>query len=71
MIGVWIAVFLIIQFFVLVFVLALCRSAALTDREFDRARIREHRAWSNTPEWVEGNKEVYVSADMKTATRFG
>ena len=69
MIAIGIGIFLLIQAVVLVFALTLGKSAALADREFERARIAERRTWSNTPERIESNKEHQISLDTKPATR--
>jgi hypothetical protein len=70
MIAVWIGIFMFISIVVLVFTLALCKSAALADREFERARIADQRTWSKSPEWIDNNKELRVSPDTNPATRF-
>ena len=71
MIAIWIGIFFFISTVVLVFTIALCKSAALADREYERARIADRRVRSNSPEWVESNKELHTSPDTKPATRFG
>jgi hypothetical protein len=70
MIAIWIGIFLFISIVVLVFTLALCKSAALADREFERAWIADKKIWSNTPDWIESDKELFISPDTKPATRF-
>jgi hypothetical protein len=47
MIGIAIGVFFIIQAIVLIFVLALCRSAAMADRQYERVRMIDQRHWVN------------------------
>jgi hypothetical protein len=71
MIAIWIVILFFIPTVVLVFTLALCKSAALADREFERARTADQRTWSNKSEWIESNKEFHISPDTKPATRIG
>ena len=70
MIAIWIGIFLFIQAVVLVFALALGKSAALADREFERARIAEQRTRSHMPECIESNKEPRKSPRHKTCNSF-
>ncbi len=50
MLAIGIGIFVVIQVIVLAFVLALCRSAAKTDEAFERARMSDHKHWSNSPD---------------------
>jgi hypothetical protein len=70
MIVIWIGVFIFIQAVVLIFALALGRSAARADREFERARLAEQNILSNSAERNESCKESHISPDTKPSTRF-
>jgi hypothetical protein len=71
MIIIWIGILFFISSLVLVFTLALCKSAALADREFERARTADQRTWSITSESIESNKELHISTEIKPVPRFG
>jgi hypothetical protein len=71
MIAIGIGIFIFIQTLVLIFAFTMCKSAALADREFERARNAGQRAPSKAPEWIESKKEHQISPDTKTANRFG
>jgi hypothetical protein len=60
MIAIWIGTFFFIQAIVLVFSLTLGKSAALADREFERALVVEQRSRSHTPEWIESSNDLLV-----------
>ena len=69
--AIWIGILIFVPSAVIIFILALCRSAALADRQFERARIANQRTWSNTPERIETYKDLHLSADTKPVPRLG
>lgn len=71
MIAIWIAIFVIIQALVLVFAFTLCKSAALADREFERARSYETRNQTHTRERTGNKIDSHLSPDSKPVTRLG
>jgi hypothetical protein len=71
MIAIGIGIFFFIQTLVLIFAFTMCKSAALADREFERARNSGQRTTSRTSEWIENKKEHQISPDTKPVTRFG
>jgi hypothetical protein len=71
MIAIWIGIFLIVQAIVLVFALALGKSAALADKEFERARMKSQSNGSSKVERDANNTEFYRSPDSKPASRLG
>ena len=71
MIAIWIAIFVIIQALFLIFAITLCKSAALADREFERARSREARNQSHGSERAGSKVDSHLSPDTKPATRLG
>jgi hypothetical protein len=58
MIAVWILIFFVVPAIVLVFILAMCKSAARGDKEIERARSVERRTSSNSDEWTESKKRA-------------
>jgi hypothetical protein len=69
MIAIGIGVFVFIQFIVLAFVLALCRSAARGDKEFERARMSDRHHWSNNPESLTSESNRQTSPNTKPSAR--
>lgn len=54
MVALWVIVIILIQSVVLVFALSLCKSAALADRQFEKARQAEQQKWAASSNAVEG-----------------
>ena len=71
MIAVWIIIFFVIPVIVLLFILAMCKSAARADRDIERARSTERSTWSNSEEWIENKKGHPLSPDSKRVQRYG
>ena len=71
MIAVWIIIFVVIPVIVLLFILAMCKSAARADRDIEHARSAEQRTWLNSDEWIENKKEHPISTDKKRVQRYG
>jgi hypothetical protein len=69
--AIWISILISIFMVVLFFVLALCRAAALGDREYIRARMAEQRSWSHSPQRIESDKDLQISPDTQPVTSFG
>jgi len=65
MLGIALGVFVFIQLIVLVFALALCRSAARADKEFERARMADGHHWSHLPVNLESIPERQISPNTK------
>ena len=70
MIAIWIGIFFFTQAVVLVFTLVLGKSAALADREFERARTADQRPWFNSPDWIDDTKEL-INPVTKSTTCYG
>ncbi len=69
MVAIWIGILILVQLVVLVFALALCKSAARADREFERARNAEQWDRALAPEWLESKKAVQISPDTRPTAR--
>jgi len=71
MIAIWIAIFVIIQALVLIFAFTLCKSAALADRAYERARLTDRSTRLHTPDRVDSQTGSHLSPDTKPASRLG
>jgi hypothetical protein len=69
--AIWVGILFFIFMIVLFFTLALCRAAALGDREYERVRMAEQRSWSHTPQRIESDKDLQISPDTQPVTSFG
>ncbi len=65
MIAIWIGIPTFLFAMVLIFALVMCRAAAQTDQEFERARIAVQKTWLYTAETVESDQEIHVSRAQK------
>jgi len=71
MVAIGIGIFLIVQAIVLVFAFTLCKSAAMADREYERARIADSRTRSNVAGRAVSHTESRLSPETKPASRLG
>jgi hypothetical protein len=67
MVALWIIVIILIQSVVLVFALSLCKSAALADRQFEKARQAEQQKWATSSNAAEGGATVPISVKSRPA----
>jgi hypothetical protein len=69
MVALWVIIIILIQSVVLVFALSLCKSAALADRQFEKARQAEQHKWAASSHAVESGNPIPVSTEAQTVDR--
>ncbi len=70
MILVAVGIFICIQILVLIFVLALSRSAAISDKQVEKAILNEQVNSSSSVQWVESQEIQNISPDTKPSAHF-
>jgi hypothetical protein len=53
MVALWVIIIVLVQSVVLIFALSLCKSAALADRQFEKAHQAEQHKWATSAHVVE------------------
>ena len=66
MVALWVIIIILIQLLVLFFALSLCKSAALADRQFEKARRAEKHKWATSSNVVERSTVIPVSVEART-----
>ncbi len=67
MVALWIIIIVLIQSVVLVFALSLCKSAALADRQFEKARQAEQHKWATSAHDANTGTNISVSSETRSS----
>ena len=69
MVALWVVIIILIQSVVLVFALSLCKSAALADRQFEKARSNEQHKWVASSRAVKSGTAIPISMEARHTAR--
>jgi hypothetical protein len=65
MVALWVIVIILIQAVVLTFAISLCKSAALADRQYDKARQAEQHKRAASAHAVDAGTTISISSETR------